>query len=111
MKAELALRGDPVIYFSYAGTARPEAYGIRHERLPGWGQIHEPPTDRVDAAGPVFVAVSVSNLQGTYLRDLTMYRWLLAWEPVSRTDDSIWLFDVTGDAEALRTLHRLAATR
>jgi hypothetical protein len=111
LKAELAQRGDPVIYLSYAGTARPEAYGIRHERLPAWGQFHDPPGDKVDPAGPILVAVSVSNVQGTYLSDPSTYHWLLTREPVSRTDGSIWLFDVTGDADAIRRLQQLAATR
>jgi hypothetical protein len=111
LKADLARRGDPVIYLAYAGTARPEAHGIRHERLPTWGQFHEPPADRVDPTGPVLVAISVSNLQGTYLQDPSRYRWLLQREPVSRTDDSIWLFDVTGDDDALARLRRLAAER
>lgn len=109
LKAELARRDDPVIYLSYAGTARPEAYGIRHERLPGWGQFHDPPADRVDPAGTIFVAVSVSNLQGTYLQDPSRYHWLLQREPVSRTDNSIWLFDVTGDDDAIRRLRQLAS--
>jgi hypothetical protein len=111
LESELTSRGNPVIYLSYAGTARPEADGIRYERLPGWGEFRDPPPDRVDPNGRVLVAVSVSNLQGTYLRDPAMYRWLLDRVPVSRTDDSIWLFDLTGDAEALERLQRLAAPR
>lgn len=108
LKSELASLGDPVVYLSYAGTARPEAYGIRHERLPTWGQFHTPPADRVDPAGPILVAVSVSNLQGTYLNDPTMYRWLLERDPISRTDDSIWVWDLTGDADAIERVRRLA---
>jgi Dolichyl-phosphate-mannose-protein mannosyltransferase len=107
LSAELRERGDPVIYLSYAGTARPEAESIRYERLPGWGQFRPPTGDRVDPAGPILVAVSVSNLQGTYLPDPTTYRWLMDREPVSRTDGSIWLFDVTGDADALARLRTL----
>ena len=98
----------PVIYLSYAGTARPEAEGIRFVRLPGWGQFRDPTGDRIDPAGRILVAVSVSNLQGTYLKDPTWYHWLLDRPPVSRTDDSIWLFDVTGDAVAIERLRRLA---
>ena len=111
LKADVSRWGDPVIYLSYAGTARPEAYGIRHERLPGWGQFHTLPAELVDPSGPVLVAVSVSNLQGTYLSDPHLYDWLRAWEPVSRTDGSIWLYDVTGDADALQRLQVLAAPR
>jgi Dolichyl-phosphate-mannose-protein mannosyltransferase len=110
LAAEVRARGEPVIYLSYAGTARPEAYGIRYERLPSWGQFRDPPADRVDPVGPTLVAVSVSNLQGTYLRDPDTFRWLLDRAPVSRTDDSIWLFDVTGDADAIARL-RAAADR
>jgi hypothetical protein len=109
LKADLAGRGDPVVYLAYVGTARPEAYGIRYERLPAWGQFHDPPADRVDPAGPVLAAVSVGNLQGTYLQDPSLYRWLRAREPVSRTDGSIWLFDVTGDDDAIGRLRALAA--
>jgi hypothetical protein len=105
LKSELALRGDPVIYLSYAGTARPEAYGVHYERLPGWGQFQPPPADRVDPLGPIFVAVSVSDLQGIYLSDPTLYLWLLDRTPISRTDDSIWLWDLTGDADAIARLH------
>jgi hypothetical protein len=108
LSARLREDGEFVIYFSYAGTVRPEAHAIRCERLPGWGMYVRPTADRVDPAGRVFVAVSVSNLQGTYLRDPTTYHWLRAYEPVSRTDDSIWLFDVTGDAAAIERLRALA---
>jgi len=99
--------GDPVIYLSYAGTARPEAYGIRYERLPGWGEFRPAPVDRVDANRRVFVAISVSNLQGTFLKEPKLYRWLLDRQPISRTDGSIWVFDVTGDEEALKHLQKL----
>jgi hypothetical protein len=107
LKSELGARGDPVIYLSYTGTARPEAYGIRYERLPTWGQFHTPPTDRVDSVGPILVAVSVSNLQGTYLNDPTTYHWLMDREPISRTDGSIWLWDLTGDQEAIGRVRSL----
>jgi hypothetical protein len=108
IKTELGSRGDQVIYLAYAGTARPEAYGIRHERLPTWGQFHTPPADRVDPVGPILFAVSVSNLQGTYLNEPTMYRWLMDREPVSRTDGSIWLWDLTGDTDAIEQVRNLA---
>lgn len=101
LAARLREDGSPVVYLAYAGTARPEAYGIRYERRPGWGQFAPAPPDRVDLAGRVFVAVSVGNLQGTYLPDPTTYHWLRDREPVSRTDGSIWLFDLTGDAAAV----------
>jgi len=111
LQADLASQVDPVIYFSYAGTARPEAYGIRYERLPGWGQFRPPPGDQVDRTGRVLVAVSVSNLQGTYLNDPTTFRWLLDRPPLSRTDGSIWVWDVTGDRNAIARLRELTTPR
>jgi hypothetical protein len=108
LSARLREDGYPVIYLSYAGTARPEAHGVRYERLPGWGEFREPPDDRVDPSGRVLVAVSVTNLQGTYLRDPTAYLWLLEREPISRLDGSIWLWDVTGDAAAMQRLRTLS---
>jgi hypothetical protein len=38
-----------------------------------------------------------------------MYRWLADRQPVSRTDGSIWLFDLTGDADATARLRHLSA--
>jgi hypothetical protein len=111
LEGELASQGDPVIYFSYAGTARPEAYGIRYERLPGWGQFRPPPGDHVDRAGRVLVAVSISNLQGTYLHEPTTFHWLLDRPPLSRTDGSIWVWDVTGDLETIARLRILSRPR
>jgi len=111
LKMEIASQGDPVIYISYAGTARPEAYGVRYERLPGWGQFRPPPGDQVDRTGRVLVAVSVSNLQGTYLHDPTTFHWLLDRAPLSRTEGSIWVWDVTGDSEAIARLRLLSLPR
>jgi len=107
LSAKLQELGNPVIYFSYAGTARPEAYGIRYEQLPGWGTFRPAPGERVDLTGRIVLAVSVSNLQGTYLQDPTTYHWLRERTPISRTDDSIWLFDITGDPESVERVKRL----
>lgn len=108
LERELSTHASDVIYLSYAGTARPEAYGVRHERLPGWGGFRPPTGDRVDPDRRVLVAVSVSNLQGTYLDDPTLYHWLRDRTPISRCDGSIWLFDVTNDPDARARLRALA---
>ena len=105
MRLDLAW-ATPVIYLSYAGTARPER-GIRYQPLPGC-QFHSPPAQHVDSSGPIWIAVSVSNLQGTYLHDPTLYRWLLECEPISRTDGSIWLFDLTEDVDARERVRKMA---
>lgn len=98
----------PVIYLSYAGTARPEAYGIRYERLPTWSQFHVPPPSRVDFTGRVFVAVGVTNLQGIYLADPNTYAWLRDRPPLTRLDGSIWVWDITDDVDARQRCQQLA---
>jgi hypothetical protein len=108
LKSELREFGDPVIYLSYAGTARAEGFGIRYVRLPFWGEFRPPPEHHIDPKGRILAAISVSNLQGTYLEDPTLYHWLLDREPISRTDGSIWVYDVTEDREARLRLQYLS---
>jgi Dolichyl-phosphate-mannose-protein mannosyltransferase len=102
--------GVPIIYLSYAGTAPPAKYGLRYQFLPGWGQLETPPDDKVPADAPRhLLAISVSNLQGTYLEDKQMYRWLLDRHPLATLGHAIWVFDLTGDVEALQRLSAISA--
>ena len=57
----------------------------------------------------VYVAVFGTNLQGVYLADPHAYEFLRAREPHAVLAGSVWVYDVTGDADALRTLDALAA--
>jgi hypothetical protein len=54
------------IKLSYFGTADPEYYGIRCERLPG--QLR-PPRVAAEVHAGDWVAISATNLQGVYLRE------------------------------------------
>ena len=46
------------------------------------------------------LAVSASNLQGVYFTHRDLYRWLLARKPVATIGHAIYVYDLTGDAEA-----------
>lgn len=101
-------QGVPVVYLSYFGTAPPAAYGISYHCLPGIGQFRPPPPDPgFSSRGRDLVAISAVNLQGVYLTPRDRYRWLSNREPLARIGGSIYVYDVTGDADAHRRLARL----
>ncbi len=98
------------IYLSYCGTVPPEAFGIRYEPLPGYGRVGPPNGERVpENAARVILAIGVGNLQGTYLNPPTMYHWLNSRTPIARLAGCIWVYDLTGDAEALAKIRILAS--
>ena len=103
--------GIPIIYLSYAGTAPPAKYGLRYQFLPGWGHLEDPPDDKVPANAPRhLLAISVSNLQGTYLKgDKRLYHFLFDRRPLATLGHAIWVYDLTGDAEALERLRAISA--
>ena len=80
----------------------------------------DPPTGRIagtitGAGGVVIpaddprhvVAVSANNLLGVYLDDPDTYAWLRDRTPTAVLGGSIYLFDLTGDPDAVRRLSRL----
>ncbi len=57
------------------------------------------------------IAISVNNLQGTFLKVPGMFFWLWSRQPLATAGDSIWLYDITGDTEAharLRAIYKAA---
>jgi 4-amino-4-deoxy-L-arabinose transferase-like glycosyltransferase len=101
-------QGNPTIYLAYFGSAPPATFGIKYQSLPTFG--NSPPEEawRVPwSKQQELLAISVTNLQGTYLTDHGMYRWLFDREPVARIGNSIWVYNVAGDAAAHRHLERI----
>lgn len=102
--AELSRRGGPPIYLCYFGVADPSYYGIRYlpfgfypivDRREG---VEIPPD-----SGPVFLAVSATNLQAAYYTDKDIFSWLKSRTPAFVAGHSIFLYDLTEDPEgALR---------
>ncbi len=76
-----------LLYLSYFGLADPQAYGLRYESLPGGYPYDRGRRQFSDPGRPCWLAVSVTNLQGTQQRDprLVPYYAQLA----SRTPDSV----------------------
>lgn len=96
--------GNPEILLSYFGTAVPEYYGIRYQPLPTlWAY---PKSEHLNSEAPAkeFLAVSVSNLQGTYFSRHDLYGWLLKKEPVRKIGYSIYVYDVTSDLESQKEI-------
>jgi len=92
------------IYLNYLGTADPCYYGIRFVDLP---KLYAPPLACPQPAPltpPGFIAVSATNLVSTYLRYLHSYDWLMRYRPVARIGESIFVYDIRGDAEAHKHL-------
>jgi hypothetical protein len=105
LRAFLEREKVPVIYLSYFGTAPPEAYGIRAQSLPTFGQLGVETAATVPADAPrELLAVSINNRLGIYLGDHDLYRWLDARTPLGRIGYSICVYDVSGDADAHRHL-------
>jgi hypothetical protein len=89
------------IYLSYYGTARPISYGIRAQYLPGFGQLGAVPEDPLPEGARDVMAISVTSFHA--LKD-TLFRWLNERTPSATIGHCIWIYDLTGDADAHRHL-------
>jgi hypothetical protein len=87
------------VRLSWFGSARPEAYGVRHDLLPGvpygFSGWEDPPFDPQEPEPGVYV-ISVSNLVGVALPDPGLYAWFLAREPDDKIGYSLFVYRVTG---------------
>jgi hypothetical protein len=98
-------RGADHIYLSYFGCADPHAYGLKYApvlmttcaKLAGDGR---PP----EGEGKKLLAVSVTNRLGVYYTPRDLFGWLDSRTPERIAGNSIWVYDVTGDTEALKLL-------
>lgn len=108
LKAHLDAAGPDVIYLSYFGTDRPEAYGIRFQALPTYGRVGEPGGEVVpeDAKRHVLV-VSVNNLLGVYLNDPGTFAWLRDRAPDAVLAGCLYVFDLRHDTDAVRRVRAL----
>ncbi len=93
--------GIPMIYLSYFGNAPPEVYGIRSQYVPSYGFLARPDIEVLPpGTDPELFAISVYNLQGVHFKDRDLYDWLRWREPVAKIGNSIFVYDVTGDAKS-----------
>ena len=102
--------GVECLYLSAYGTCPPRVYGIDHVPLPGFGALEAAPSRSLPTGlAKVYVAVFGTNLQGVYLADPHAYDFLRGRTPAVVLAGSVWVYDVTGDADALLRLEALAA--
>jgi hypothetical protein len=103
LKAFMDHERIPVIYLSYFGTAAPAGWGIHYQFLPGWVENMQDPDlkERVPQGGRQILAISIVNLQGIYFDEKRdRYRWLESRTPLTTIGHSIYVYDLTNDAEA-----------
>lgn len=98
----LAANGKPEVVLSYYGSGVPEAVGFEYQDLLSFGLWGK--NDHLNSAQPQkeLLAVSVTNLQGVYLTGLLGpygLGWLKDREPDAKIGYSIFIFDVTKDAQ------------
>ncbi|MCX5790498.1 MAG: hypothetical protein NTX64_18655 [Elusimicrobia bacterium] len=108
LAAELKRIGNPPVYLSYFGTADPADYGIRYLPVGVVANVERPGNDPDPAAsGRVLLAISATNLQGTYYPDSAAFAWLKARKPLAVSGRSIFLYDLTADEDGRRRLAAL----
>lgn len=108
LKEYLEANGPNVVYLSYFGTDRPEAYGIRYQALPTYGRVGAPGGEPVPENAPRHVlVVSANNLLGIYLNDPATFAWLRDRPPTALLGGCLYVFDLTGDADAVRRVRAL----
>lgn len=104
----LKSRGNPPVIFSYFGVAKPESYGINYTPLGVVSNIELPGTGvQVCAMKDALMAVSATNLQGTYYPDKATFSWLKTRKPVFTAGYSIFVYDLSADKEGLEKLAAL----
>jgi hypothetical protein len=89
-------------------VARPENYGIDYSPLGIVSNVELRGTGvKVCGMKEALLAVSATNLQGTYYPDKQTFAWLKERKPAFSAGHSIFLYDLTGDAEGLAKLAAL----
>jgi hypothetical protein len=106
--AFLERQGWRQTYLSYFGSAPPGYYVRRYQPLPevppdlpGHSCVLPPGAERE------VLAIGVTHLQGVYLPDPDLYLWLRERTPVACIGYSIYVYELTGDADAHLHLARL----
>ncbi|MBI4369884.1 MAG: glycosyltransferase family 39 protein [Elusimicrobia bacterium] len=102
----LAESSLPVIYLSYFGSGDPGAYGIGYVPI---GFVSNVVRRRETAQSPalspkIILAVSATNLQGTYYAKKDAFEFLKSRKPLAQIAYSILVYDLTGDRGAILDL-------
>lgn len=86
------------VRLSWFGSARPEAYGITYDLLPGvpygFFTCNDPPFNREQPEPGVYV-ISVTNLVGAIFPDPDLFAWFRARPPDDRVGYSLFIYQVS----------------
>jgi hypothetical protein len=105
LAASLRGMGNPPVFLCYFGVADPSYYGIRYALLaPITNVDRREGVVRPQDSDRVLLAVSATNLQTTYYADHSIFDWLKTRRPLLTAGRSIFLYDLTDDAEGIRQL-------
>jgi hypothetical protein len=98
LKKFIDMEGIDGIYFSYFGNMEPKLYGIKYVRLPGYNNLQSPIFEfNREHPEPGIYAISVTNLQGIYLRDFDTFKYFRDREPTARVGNCIYVYVVGGE--------------
>ncbi len=101
VKEYMDREGLGMIYLSYFGNTPPGVYGIRYQYAPSFGHLDPPPLDALPPGTPrEILAISVNSLQAVQYQDKNLYRWLFSRKPLAKIGYSIYVYDLTRDADA-----------
>jgi hypothetical protein len=110
LAAYLKREGNPEVILSYFGTASPEYYGVRAQRL-ACGNTIQLRWRNSDRPGKELLVVSATNLQGPYYPPGQRLSWLKDVRPVARVGYGLFVYDVTEDAAIHRRLAEIYSSR
>jgi 4-amino-4-deoxy-L-arabinose transferase-like glycosyltransferase len=101
LKTYLDREGVSMVYLAHYNVAPPAVYGIRYQYLPAFGPLGPPPLATLPSGeGRELLAISAGNLLGVHFADKDRYWWLNERRLVAKIGYSIFVYDLTGDAEA-----------
>jgi hypothetical protein len=111
LASELSARGNPPVVLAYFGVGDPAAYGIRYAPLGLVSNVERAGNAAFAPGNPLLLAVSETNLVGTYYKDHALFSWLRSRRPVAIPGGSIFLYDLTADAEGRARLGAMLAAQ
>lgn len=92
LKAFMDRRGIDRIYLSYFGLDSPDRYGIHYDWLPSFELRNPNPQPTINLSRGRYLAISVTNLQGVYMKPQSMFRWLDRYTPIAQIGHSIFVY-------------------
>lgn len=110
LAAELRARGNPPVVLGYFGSDDPAARGLRYVPVATVASVERPGNAALEKGAPLLFALSQTNRAGVYYRDKGLYAWLGSRAPVAAPGGSIFLYDLSADAEGRARLAGLLAS-